>query len=197
MPPTLATLEDWFCREILPHEPILMRFLARKWTHPHEVQDIRHDIYVRILEAAEKERPTQPKAYMFSIARHILIDRARRNRVVAIDLLEDLDVLNVLVDEKTPERHASGREQLQRLTTLINRLPPRPREVVWMRRIEGLSQKDIAAKLGIAEGTVEKHLVRGIRQLADALFGLQHGEGGGIRQPNLQTEPNHGENHGE
>jgi len=188
-----ATLEDWFRREILPHEAVLMRFLARKWTQSSEVQDIRHDIYVRILEAAENERPAQPKAYLFSVARHILIDRARRNRIVAIDLLEDLDVLNVLIDEATPERRASGRQQLQRLTTLINRLPPRPREIVWMRRVEDLSQKDIAARLGIAEATVEKHLVRGIRQLAEALYGTQHGEAGGRREIRAEDEPNHGD----
>jgi RNA polymerase sigma-70 factor (ECF subfamily) len=175
------SIEAWFCREILPYEAALVRFLSRKWTEASEVQDIRHDIYVRILEAAERERPHHPRAFLFSVARHILIDRARRNRVVAIDLLDDLDALNILIDEASPERRASGREQLQRLTRLMNRLPPRPREVVWMRRIEGLSLKEIAARLGIAEHTVEKHLMRGIRQLADALFGTG-GDSGKLAQ---------------
>jgi RNA polymerase sigma factor (sigma-70 family) len=186
------SVESWFCREILPHEAALVRFLSRKWAERSEVQDIRHDIYVRILEVAEHERPSQPKAYLFSVARHILIDRARRNRIVAIDLLEDLDVLNVLIDEVTPERRASGREQVQRLTSLINRLPPRPREIVWMRRIEGLSQKEIAARLGITEHTVEKHLMRGIRQVADALFGPTERHLIDQSEAPRQSEPNHG-----
>ncbi len=70
------SLEDWFRREILVHEGALIRFLARKWHQSSEVHDIRHDIYVRILESAEQERPIQPKAYLFSVARHILIERA-------------------------------------------------------------------------------------------------------------------------
>lgn len=172
------SVEAWFCREILPCEAALVRFLSRKWTEASEVHDIRHDIYVRILETAERERPHQPRAFLFSVARNILIDRARRNRVVAIDLLDDLDTLNILIDEASPERRASGREQLQRLTRLMNRLPPRPRDVVWMRRIEGLSLKEIAARLGIAEHTVEKHLMRGIRQLSDALFGAGSDDAG-------------------
>jgi RNA polymerase sigma factor (sigma-70 family) len=165
------SLEEWFRREILPHEAALVRFLARKWIRAADVQDIRHDIYVRVLEAAERGRPASPKSFLFTVARNLLVDRARRDRIVAIDLLEDLDVLNVLIDEVSPERRASGRQQLQRLSALFDRLPPRCREVLWMRRIEDLPQKEISARLGIAEGTVEKHLVRSIRMLADAMYG--------------------------
>jgi RNA polymerase sigma factor (sigma-70 family) len=165
------TLEEWFRREILPHEAALVSFLYRKWVNPKNVEDIRHDIYVRILEAAERERPTQPKAFLFSVAKNLLVDRARHDRIVAIDLLEDLDALNVLIDEVSPERRASGREQLQRLSALFDRLPERRRQIVWMRRIEDLPQKEIAHRLKIAEGTVEKHLVLGIRALAEAFYG--------------------------
>jgi RNA polymerase sigma factor (sigma-70 family) len=145
-----GTLEEWFRREILPYESALMRFLYRKWVKPADAQDIRHDIYVRILEAAQRERPSQPQAFLFSVAKNLLIDRARHDRIVAIDLLEDLDSLNVMIDELSPERHASGRQQLQRLSSLFDRLPTRRREVVWMRRIEELPQKEIARRLSIA-----------------------------------------------
>ena len=174
-------LEDWFRREILPHEAALVRFLSRKWVNGSEVQDIRHDIYIRILEAAERERPAQPKAFLFAIAKNLLIDRARHHRIVAIDLLEDLESLGVLIDEMSPERRASGREQVMRLSALFDRLPERQRQVVWMRRIEDLPQKEIARRLGIAEATVEKHMLLGIRALTDAFYG----------QRVTQDEPEH------
>jgi RNA polymerase sigma factor (sigma-70 family) len=186
------TLESWFRREILPHEAMLVRFLSRKWASSAEVHDIRHDIYVRVLEAAERERPAAPKAFLFSVARHLLIDRARRDRIVSIDLLEDLDVLNVLIDEVSPERRATGREQVQRLSTLFDRLPLRCREVVWMRRVEDVPQKEIARRLGIAEATVEKHLVRGIRLLADALFGTARDKNDPKERP-AKSMPKHGD----
>jgi len=173
----------WFRREILPHEAALVRFLARKCARAAEVRDVRHDIYVRVLEAAERERPAAPKAFLFSVARHLLIDRARRDRIVSIDLLEDLDVLNVLIDEVSPERRATGRQQVQRLSTLFDRLPLRCREVVWMRRVEDVPQKEIARRLGIAEATVEKHLVRGIQLLADALYGTARDQSDPEEQP--------------
>lgn len=183
------TLEEWFRREILVHEAALVRFLSRRWSRPEEVQDIRHDIYVRILEAAEHKRPSSARGYLFGVARHLLIDRVRRARIVSIDLLEDMDTLNVLLDEVSAERAATGREQMQRLSRLFDRLPPRCREVIWMRRIEGLPQKEIAARLGIAEGTVEKHLIRGIALLADALYG---GGGRADDSPERQAETEFG-----
>ena len=190
--PVPDSTETWFQREVLVHETALVRFLSRKLLNPADVQDIRHDIYVRMLEAAERERPASPKAFLFSVARHILVDRARRNRIVAIDLLEDLDTLNVLIEEETPERRETGRQQLQKLSNLIQRLPTRCREVVWMRRVEDLPQKVIARRLGIAEATVEKHLVRGIRLLTDALYGGEASKERVARDPATSTEPRHG-----
>jgi RNA polymerase sigma factor (sigma-70 family) len=164
-------LEAWFQREILPHEASLMRYLAREWRQGHDLQDVRHDIYVRVLETAMRQRPTHPRGLLFSIARNLLIDRIRRERVVSIELMEDVDALNVLVNEITPEREVSGSRRLQWLSEAFDRLPQRCREVVWMRRIEDLPQKEIARRLGIAESTVEKHLIRGIATLANELFG--------------------------
>ena len=187
------SLEDWFRREILPYEAALVRFLSRKWVKPADVQDIRHDIYIRVLEAAERERPAAPKAFLFTIAKNLLVDRARHDRIVAIDLLEDLESLGVLIDELSPERRASGREQLTRLSALFDRLPERRRQVVWMRRIEDLPQKEIARRLKIAEGTVEKHLVLGIRSLADAFFGQRKRAEDGVAESESEVEQSHGE----
>jgi len=148
-----------------------MRYLSQKRAIGVDAADLRNDIYIRVLESAEKLRPTVPKAFLFSTARNLLIDLARRNRVVSIDLMEDLDFLNVLIDEMSPERHATGRQQLERLSQLFDRMPVKSREVFWLRRIEGLSQRDVAERLNLTEGAVEKHVHRSIRFLADALFG--------------------------
>lgn len=162
-------VDDWFVREVLPHEAALLRYLARVWPNPADIHDIRHDAYVRILESAARLKPSAPKSLLFTTARNLMIDRARRNRIVPIDLMGDLDSLNVLVDEVTPERRASIRQQLMNVTNAVNRLPDKCRETLWLRRVEDLSQKEIAARLGISEGTVEKHMMRGARLLVDLL----------------------------
>jgi len=168
----LDDLDNWFVREVLPHEAALLRYLARAWPDSSEIEDIRHDAYVRILENAHRLKPTATKSLLFSIARNLMIDRARRHRVVSINLfesLEDLDALNVLIDEVTPERHSIIHQQMANVSKAINHLPDRCREVLWLRRIENLSQKETAAALGMSEDTVEKHMARAARLLADLL----------------------------
>jgi RNA polymerase sigma-70 factor (ECF subfamily) len=101
------SLDDWFTREILPHEAALLRYLARICPNPSDIHDIRHDAYVRILEAADRFRPTAPKSLLFKTARRLLLDRIRRSRIVPIDLRGDFEDSGVLIDEVTPERRAS------------------------------------------------------------------------------------------
>jgi RNA polymerase sigma-70 factor (ECF subfamily) len=62
-----------------------------------------------------------------------------------------------------------GRQDIQYLEQAFSDLPPKCREVVELRKIAGLSQRDVAAQLGITEGTVEKQIAKGIRFLAAAL----------------------------
>lgn len=169
-------LDAWFVREILPHEGALVRYLARTYPARDEIHDLRQETYLRVYEAAAKATPRSAKAFLFTTARHLLIDRLRRQRVVAFEPGWDLEELNVLIDEMSPERCAGAHEELRTLAHAFNLLPPRCRQVVWMRRVEEQSQKEVAARLGIGEAMVEKHVAKAMRRLADALFGSQSSE---------------------
>lgn len=187
------SLDDWFAREILVHEGALVAFLQRAWSHRAEIHDLRQETYVRVYEAAGKARPVAPRAFLFATARHLVSDRLRRGRVVSIETMGDLDALNVLVDEMSPERRLDSRQVLKRLAAAFDRLPDRCREVVWLRRVEELSQKEVAARLGISEKTVEKQIAKGVRLIA-AHF---HGNGQATRAaPRRAPEAGDGSGHG-
>jgi RNA polymerase sigma-70 factor (ECF subfamily) len=166
-----ATLDQWFAAEILPHEAALMRYLARVWPNRAEVLDLRQDVYVRVYESAATTRPTLPRAFLFATARNLMTDRMRRARIVSIDFTEDLQALDVSVDEISPERRLNARQELRRLAGAFDELSDRCRDVMWLRRIEGLSQRETAERLGMREGAVESQLARGVRALARAVFG--------------------------
>ena len=186
-------LEDWFIREILPHEAALTRYIARAWFNPADVTDLRQEIYIKILEAAGKSRPAPARYFLFAVAKHLLTDHVRRNRIVPIDLLQDCDSLNVLIDELSPERRTESFQQLEKLLAAFEQLPDRCREVIWMKKIEGLSQKDIAKRLSIAEGTVETHLVRGMRLLSRYYHGDETDPQAGAGKGNSGHESHHGQ----
>ena len=168
-------LDGWFVHEILVHEEALMRFLQRHWPHRDELHDLRQELYARLYEAAAKALPAQPRAFLFASARHLITDRLRRGKVVSIEPMGDFEPSHVLVDEVCPERWCGGRQALGRLADAFDRLPDRCREVVWLRRVEELSQRDVAVRLGISEKTVEKHIAKGMRLLADALLAGEAG----------------------
>jgi RNA polymerase sigma-70 factor (ECF subfamily) len=190
------SLDAWFAREILVHEAALVSFLLRAWPQRAEVHDLRQETYVRVYEAAATTRPSSPRAFLFATARHLMTDRLRRARVVSIETVGDLDALNVLVDEMSPERRLDARQVLRRLAEAFDRLPSRCREVVWLRRVEDLSQKEVAARLGISEKTVEKQVAKGARLIAEHFYG----EGGTrrtrqVRQAEAEDEHGHGRKH--
>ena len=164
-------LDDWFAREILVHEAALSNYLRRCWPYRDDLHDLRQEVYVRVYESAGKAFPTAPKSFLFTTARNLMADRLRRNRVVSIETVGDFESLNVLVDEVTPERWSGGRQTLKRLAEAFDRLPPRCREVVWLRRVEELSQKEVAVRLGVSEKTVEKQIAKGARLIAEYFYG--------------------------
>lgn len=184
-------LDDWFAREILAHEGALMAFLHRAWPDRAEVHDLRQETYVRVYEAAAKRRPDAPRAFLFTTARHLVTDRLRRGRVVSIEPVGDLEALNVLIDEVSPERRLDAHRILHRLAAAFDRLPPRCREVVWLRRVEELPQKEVAALLGISQKTVEKQVAKGVRLMAAYFHGKEQ-----ATRPAGAGGPESGKEHG-
>jgi RNA polymerase sigma-70 factor (ECF subfamily) len=164
------SVDAWFKREILAHEAALLRYLKRVWPRKDEVCDLRQEIYARVYEAATKLRPTSARPFLFAIARHLLADRVRRERIVSIEAVGDIEALNVSIDEISTEQRVSARQELKLLARALDLLPPKCRKVIWMRRVEGLSQKEVAERLGVTVKAIEQHVSKGGRLLAEYML---------------------------
>jgi RNA polymerase sigma factor (sigma-70 family) len=169
-------LDNWFKREVAVHDEALTRYLRRHWPHPADIYDLRQEAYVRIYESARTHIPTAARPFLFKIAQRLIADRIRKKRIVAIDSAGDLDALSVVVDDLSPERETAGHQELRQLAEALDGLPPKCREVVWLCRIDDLSRKEAAAHLGVSEKTIEKHLMKGMKRLIDAVFGESDGD---------------------
>jgi RNA polymerase sigma factor (sigma-70 family) len=170
--PLAEAVNEWFCAEVLPLEPALMRLLRRHWRYQEELPDLRQEIYVRVYEAAARDGvPSSTPAFVFTCARNLLVDRVRRAQVVSFDAVADLEELPEQPESDfTPEQLADARQELSMLQMALDDLSPRCREVVILRKIDGLSHTEIAKRLGIAKGTVEKQITLGVRALAETLY---------------------------
>ncbi|HEX5775834.1 MAG TPA: sigma-70 family RNA polymerase sigma factor [Caulobacteraceae bacterium] len=164
-------LDNWFVDEVLPLEGALMRFLRRNWRTDADILDLRQEVYTRVCEAAMQAEPLNTKAFVFATARNLLIDRMRHARVVPLEVAVDLEGWGQGVDEVTPDRHLTARDELRRLQAGLAQLPARCREVVVLRKIQGFSQREVAARMGIREDTVERQTAHGMRALADFMLG--------------------------
>lgn len=177
-------LKNWFVSAILPHQAALTRYLRCVCKSSSEVPDLLQETLVRVYQSATRSRPRFPKTFLFTTARNLLIDKLRRERVVSIDYTSKTTSLDVPMDELSPERQLAGLQDLQQLTRAFESLPEKTRSVIWLRRVAGIPQREVAAMLGIAESALEGHMTRGMRSLAKAV--AANGQGDNTSRENSQ-----------
>lgn len=125
---------------------------------------------MRVCASAFKEIPSPTRPLVFTVARNLLIDRVRREQVIPIEAVENLDVLNVAIDTPLADRVLVAREELRTLRDALERLPDRVRAAVTMHKIDGLTVREIAERIGVTERTTERYLSEGLRILAETVL---------------------------
>jgi RNA polymerase sigma factor (sigma-70 family) len=166
-----AAAKRWFTQEVLPLERDLMRFIARHCRDQADVLDLRQEVYEKALTGSPVDGLRSTRNYVFTIARNVLIDRARRAKIVSFEQVADIDTMEWDVDVSAQDRHLTARDELRRAMLGLDQLPPRCREVVRLRKVEGLSIRETADHLSISHHTVERQLTLGLRALADFMVG--------------------------
>jgi RNA polymerase sigma-70 factor (ECF subfamily) len=153
----------WIAQNILPIEREVRSWLRLRMRSlgGADIDDVIQEAYAR-LWTAELAAITNPRAYFYQITRNLVLQRARHARVVPMELMGEIGDLGVISDEPGPERDLSARQELDRLMSIVSRLPPQCRKAFELRKFEGLSQREVAQRMGVSEGTVEKHLAKAL-----------------------------------
>jgi RNA polymerase sigma factor (sigma-70 family) len=152
----------WFREEIRPHERELRAYLRGRFPTLCDVDDLVQETYARLMRARLSGQATLTRAYLFVVARNVALDLLRREKVVAVERLGEMDRLSVVEERPDAAETLSHEQELALLDDAMRALPPRCREILTLRRIEGLSHRAIADRLGIAEGTVNAQLAIGL-----------------------------------
>lgn len=188
---------QWIADHILPWEAEVRRWLSRytRTLFADDIDDLIQEAYAR-LWSTDFTRIRNGRSFLYSVVRNALQDQRRRACVVQIACVAEMDALDV--DEAPgPERWVSAHQQYELLVQTLETLTPQRRKVYQLRKFEGLSLREIALKLGIAEKTVENLLRLAHAQVMKALFAEGGADGArteekndGRRRPGLAAQSN-------
>lgn len=166
MPPEDSLSHRWYKENLMPHEAMLRAWLRASYPRESDIDDIVQEAVLRVLKARESSEVRSPKAFFFATARNLVLSGHRRSvRNTQLSLAE-MDVLDVLDEGANVTAQVSLAEELGLLTEAIQSLPDRCRQIITLRKIYGMSQKEIAQQLGISENTVESQGTIGMHKLA-------------------------------
>ncbi len=160
----------WFSEEIHAHESSLRAYLHRRFPAAPDIDDVVQESFLRVWRIRAAQPVRYAKALLFKVARHIVIDSARRNFTSPIDRVTDLAATPVFTDVRHgPDEAACAGEETALLLAAIDALPGRCREILILRKLRRVPQKAIAAQLGISEQTVQVQVARGVRRCEEYL----------------------------
>lgn len=159
----------WFAEEVVPHEPSLRAYLHSSFPAVRDVDDVVQSSFLRLWRRRTTEPILSAKAFLFTIARRLAIDTLRHDQRSPIQAVGDLTTLRVLEEGPSVSAAASRAERVQLLAEAIDALPARCREVLILRKLKFLPQRDVAARLGISENGVEVQLTRALARCREHL----------------------------
>lgn len=170
MPPQDPTDAAWFAAYVLPHEPMLRAWLRSRFPSEADLDDVIQDAYVRLLRARASGNVASPKAFLFAVARNLAHDRVRHRHVARAEPLVEMEALAVLEESDGIPETIAHNQELELLTEAIQSLPDRCRQIFTLRKVYGLPQAEIAARLGLSENTVSAQLTIGVKRCMEFML---------------------------
>jgi RNA polymerase sigma-70 factor (ECF subfamily) len=154
------------------HRPLLV-FFARRTRDHALAQDLAQETLLRVLAAQRQTHVEHAESYVFTVAMNLLRDRKRAYLKAELPVFIPIDdavaseLEQQLMEDLSPERVLLSKESLDDVLRTLSELGERTRDIFILFRLERMKQKDIAALLGIAQSTVEKHVMRAVLHLAE------------------------------
>ncbi|MDI6831703.1 MAG: RNA polymerase sigma factor [Actinomycetota bacterium] len=178
---SLFPFEDLYIR----YRHKLIHFFVAKGLEPDVAEDLSQEVFFRFLRS---DRPLESEDHarnsLFRIAQNLLIDFFRKHngsvRVDAFardDLLAERD-LYLVAEEADPEESLISDETSQDVLSALSRLPSHYAQAIRLKEYDGLSYREIAARMGVSEKSVESLLYRARSQLKDDLVETGRRRGG-------------------
>jgi RNA polymerase sigma factor (sigma-70 family) len=150
-----------------------LRRVVSRIVKPHDIDDILQETFIRACAAADRTDIRHPRSFMLKTAQNLALNHIT-SAYSRTTQLEDFSVSDVSLVTATLEAEFESRERFLGFCRAVRGLPPQCRRVFVLRKVYGLSQREIAEYLQISESTVEKHVVKGLLICREAMRETGH-----------------------
>jgi RNA polymerase sigma factor (sigma-70 family) len=150
----------------------LMSFFLRRLKDRSQAEDLTQEVLLRVIRASGGDAIENAEGYVFKTAVNLLRDQGRRTlrsgtpSFLPIEEALAGELQSQLVEGRSPERVLLSEDALREVLRALEELGELTRNIFILFRLESMKQKDIAALYGIAQSTVEKHVMRAVLHLA-------------------------------
>ena len=134
----------------------------------YDSEDVMQDLFLNLLSLPSNKKISNPRAYMFSMARNMAIDKLKQNKRY-VDYPDDIDFDNYENNEMEEERCISNSS----IEIALSKLSQSQREIITLRINGDLKFKEIANIVNLPLGTVLTNYNRGIKKLKETLERMQ------------------------
>jgi RNA polymerase sigma-70 factor (ECF subfamily) len=168
MPQHKGSQRDWLLDIFLRTRLRVARAVGRI-VQPHDIEDIVQETFIRCYEAARKTPIRHPRSFLLTTAKNLAINHVVRADNKRTDRVASFDDSTVPLYTPPLERDIEAQEQFLLLCRAVSQLPVQCRRAFILKKVYGLSRKEIADYMGITESTVQKHVAKGLLMCSEYL----------------------------
>lgn len=163
----------------------LRNFISRYVISSHDIEDVTQETFLRAYKAEKEKEIEHPKAFLFRIAKNLVLSEFSRKANKVTDYIEDYENTDDILNGENLESNVMAQQKLGIYCEAVASLPKQCRKVVIMKKVYGMQNKEIARRLELSVSTVEKHLTKGIRQLHST---ISQRYGGALQTPKQASD---------
>ncbi|WP_242502925.1 ferric citrate uptake sigma factor FecI [Serratia sp. 1D1416] len=152
------------------HHAWLQGWLRRRLGCAFDADDLAQDTFLRILKSDAAAAIREPKDFLVTVAKRVMVDFFRR-KTLERAYLEMLALIPAAY-APSPEQRQCLLESLQQIDSMLDGLGPKVKQAFLLSQLEGLGYAEIALRLGVSVSSVKKYMARATEHCL--LFSLEN-----------------------
>lgn len=146
---------------VLEHRTSLFQYLRRRLANEEDARELAQEAFLRVLRVTRADLVLDPQAYLYRIARNLVYEQACR-AMPAGRRADEGELATVVDQQQSPEDEAERAMLAERVAVALAALSPRNQAILLLFCQRGLSQREIAARVGLSKAMVQKCLAQAL-----------------------------------